>query len=104
MEPYPDRSLRYSALNRVYLARDGALPRRPVDDGVEVRSLSSEGWSPTPTPTTTSANSSRVYLARDGALPRLARRHRVVGQSLSSEGWSPTPTLDRLRRDRRESI
>ena len=49
MEPYPDLSRIAYAFSGVYLARDGALPRRDDEHGVVLASLSSEGWSPTPT-------------------------------------------------------
>ena len=49
MEPYPDLGISKSGAQRVYLARDGALPRLWSDEMEVIASLSSEGWSPTPT-------------------------------------------------------
>ena len=49
MEPYPDLPVVTASSARVYLARDGALPRPLTDFVVIGASLSSEGWSPTPT-------------------------------------------------------
>ena len=82
MEPYPDATMAGVQTVRVYLARDGALPRQ------------SESRSARP----------GVYLARDGALPRLMARCACGWSSLSSEGWSPTPTGARVRRELQESI
>ena len=49
MEPYPDIMRRVRLTLGVYLARDGALPRHAAGVDVIGASLSSEGWSPTPT-------------------------------------------------------
>ena len=49
MEPYPDAKLAGVVTSRVYLARDGALPRPVNGLSFTPTSLSSEGWSPTPT-------------------------------------------------------
>ena len=51
MEPYPDLGISKSGAQRVYLARDGALPRHVIERVTDALSLSSEGWSPTPTRT-----------------------------------------------------
>ena len=51
MEPYPDTRRELTFSERVYLARDGALPRHVIERVTDALSLSSEGWSPTPTRT-----------------------------------------------------